>query len=58
MTAEFIKESRKTLGLTQAALAERMGVSVDSVRAYEQSRRPVSKIVTVLIEKFLKENKS
>jgi len=55
MTAEFIKESRKTLGLSQAGLAERLGLSVDTIRSYEQGTRPVSKIATKFVEKILQE---
>ena len=58
MTAEFIKQSRKTLGLSQAGLAERIGMSVDTIRAWEQGKRPVSKIATVLIAAIVKEKKN
>ena len=40
-----MKAARKTLGLTQEGLAERIGLSVDSIRSYEQNKRPISNIV-------------
>lgn len=55
MTATDIKTARKTLGLTQAGLAERTGLSVDSIRSYEQGQRSVSKIAGICIEMLLKE---
>ncbi len=55
MTATDIKTARKTLGLTQAGLAERIGMSVDTIRAYEQGARPVSKIAATFITAIVKQ---
>ena len=53
MTPSHIKQARKTLGLTQSALAERIGLSVDTIRAYEQGAREVSKIAAICIDQQL-----
>ena len=55
MTATDIKTARTTLGLTQAGLAERIGMSVDTIRAYEQGVRPVSKIASTFITAIVKQ---
>ena len=49
MTAEDLKAARAKLGLTQAGLATRTGLSVDTIRAYEQGARPVSKVAATFI---------
>jgi DNA-binding transcriptional regulator YiaG len=51
MTPDEIKALRMRLGLTTMALAIRLGVSVDSIRAYEQGKRePSDKILARLLE--------
>jgi transcriptional regulator with XRE-family HTH domain len=55
MTAEEIKTARATLGLTQAGLAERTGLSIDTIRAYEQGARPVSNIAATFINAIVKQ---
>lgn len=39
----MIKRTRKALGITQAQLAEKLGVSLQSVKAYEQGRRDINR---------------
>lgn len=50
MTPDEIKEARDALGLTQAELAARMGVTVDAVRAWEADRRPLQGAALVLLK--------
>ena len=55
MTAEELKAARETLGLTQEGLAIRTGLSVDTIRAYEQGARPVSNIAATFISAIVKQ---
>lgn len=55
MTAEEVKTARKTLGLTQAGLAARTGLSIDTIRAYEQGKRPVLNIAASYINEIVKQ---
>ncbi|MBP7606051.1 MAG: helix-turn-helix domain-containing protein [Giesbergeria sp.] len=38
-TAKFARRVRKRLGLSQAELSERIGVSLDTIRNWEQGKR-------------------
>ena len=58
MTAEEFKTARATLGLTQAGLAERTGLSIDTIRAYEQDKRPVSNIAATFISSIVEQEGS
>lgn len=55
MTAEELKAARATLGFTQAELATHTGLSVDTIRAYEQGARPVSNIAATFINAIVKQ---
>jgi putative transcriptional regulator len=52
MTKEELKAARQRLGLTQAGLAEKLGVSRRTVEAWESGRRnipaPIEKLVNIL----------
>jgi transcriptional regulator with XRE-family HTH domain len=50
MTPEQFRTIRKELGLTQAQLAERLGLNVLSVKRYESGDRTISKTVELLLE--------
>lgn len=51
MTADEIRALRDRLGMTQTALAYHLGVTVDTVRKYEQGQRsPSSRIAAILSE--------
>ncbi len=41
MTPTQFKKTRENLGLSQAALAERLGVTVHAVRKWEQGQRAI-----------------
>ena len=58
MTAEEFKTARAKLGLTQAELATRTGLSIDTIRAYEQGKRPVSNIAATFISAIVKQEAS
>jgi len=49
-----IKEKRKKLDLTQAALAPLLGISLKAIQSYEQGLRNPSKSVLMLLDKLLK----
>ena len=49
MTAEQFKAERQSLGLSQAAMAKRLGVSLQAVYYYETGRRKVPQPVALLI---------
>lgn len=44
-----LKEHRKLLGITQEELAERSGVSLRMIRAYEQGQQPLSRAETATV---------
>ena len=51
MTADEIKAIRNLLGMSQSAFAMRVGVSVDTMRAYEQGvRNPSNRVILRLRE--------
>ena len=52
MTIDDLKAARKYLALSQSGLAQAMGVSIQSVQAWEQGARPVPEYAARLI-KFL-----
>lgn len=45
MTADEIRELRERLDLSQMAFAIRLGVSVDTIRGYEQGKRTPSVMI-------------
>lgn len=53
MTPEQIKLARKSLGLTQAEMADKIGVCVDAVKQWESGRRkprgPAIKMIEMLM---------
>ncbi|MGL4754170.1 MAG: helix-turn-helix domain-containing protein [Aeromonadaceae bacterium] len=53
MTPEKIKQARQSMGLTQAEMAEKMGVCVDAVKQWESGRRkprgPAIKMIEMLM---------
>jgi DNA-binding transcriptional regulator YiaG len=51
---QHIKQSRQTLNLTQVQLAPLLGVSVKSIKNYEQGIREPSKSVLILLEQLVK----
>jgi transcriptional regulator with XRE-family HTH domain len=54
MTSEEFKATRDRLNLTQAGLADKIGLSERSIRYYEQGGRPVPATVSILLETFLR----
>ena len=54
MTSEEFKATRDRLNLTQAGLANKIGLSERSIRYYEQGGRPVPATVSILLETFLR----
>ena len=52
----MIKQDRQTLNLTQVQLAPLLGVSVKSIKNYEQGIRKPSKAVLMLLDRLMKEN--
>lgn len=49
MTGEELRRIRKRLGLTQVALAERLGVAPNSVARWERNEVPIREVVARLI---------
>jgi DNA-binding XRE family transcriptional regulator len=54
MTNDEFKATRDRLNLTQAGLADKIGLSERSIRYYEQGGRPVPATVSILLETFLR----
>ena len=50
MTAELFKAERQRLGLSQGAMAKRIGVSLHAVYYYESGKRKVPEPVALLLE--------
>lgn len=53
ITAEQIRELRRSLGLSQEAFAQHLGVSVSSVRDWEQKRRKPRGLYAKVLEEQL-----
>lgn len=49
-----IKDKRKKLNLTQAALAPLLGVELKTIQSYEQGARNPSKAVLMLLDGLVK----
>ena len=49
MTAEEFKQERQRLKISQAAMAKRLGVSLQAVYYYETGRRKVPQPVALLL---------
>ena len=49
-TSEFIRNKRESLGITQAELAEKVGVFESEVRMWERGMLPDSKYLLKLAE--------
>lgn len=49
MTQTEIKTIRKSLGLTQKELADKLGCSIRSIQNWEQGERPISGIAAAAI---------
>ena len=50
MTKEELKEIRTRLGLTQAEMAEKMGLSLRGYQDKEYGKRPVTKQDEIILE--------
>lgn len=49
MTSNQLRALRSKLGLTQAGLAERLGVTRDAVASWETGRSPISRVVALAV---------
>lgn len=49
-TAKFARRVRKRLGLSQAELSERIGVSLDTIRNWEQGKRSPTGAAKALLQ--------
>lgn len=54
MTGEELRRIRKRLGLTQVALAERLGVAPNSVARWERDEVPIREVVARLVRLLAK----
>ena len=53
MYANIYKTSRKKTALTQEVVAEKIGISVESVRSYETNQRiPPNEVVSLMVELY------
>ena len=50
MVAKFARRVRKRLGLSQAELSERIGVSLDTIRNWEQGKRSPTGAAKALLQ--------
>jgi len=54
MTGQELKDHRKRLGVTQAQLAERLGVTANALARWERGERriaePVARLVRLLVQ--------
>lgn len=51
-TKTAVKELRERYGETQLRFAERFGASVETIRAWEQGKRPVSGMASVILDQL------
>jgi DNA-binding transcriptional regulator YiaG len=58
ITAERIRELRRSLGMSQEAFAHHLGVSVSSVRDWEQKRRRPRGLYARAIEQQLAQSQA
>ena len=56
MTAQELVLIRKQLGLSQEALAESLGYSLNSVARWETNRRPIRALVALRMTQLLTEH--
>jgi len=56
--SDFVRDARKTLGLTQTALANKLGVTRMTVSRYERDDYELPTTVRLAIERLLDEGKS
>jgi len=54
MTREEFKHARQVLGLSQSKMAVQLGVAFQTVRAWEQGRNPISRVVEMAVFHLLK----
>jgi putative transcriptional regulator len=57
MTGEELRQIREDAGLTQAALAYQLGVSLTTVSRWENGRAKLSPLAQYAISMWLKNNK-
>jgi DNA-binding XRE family transcriptional regulator len=57
MTAHQMTEARKRLGLTQAQLAEALGVTRRAVVYWEAGRRSIARPVEMAVESLLQQHR-
>jgi len=57
MDAQQFKQRREFLGYSQAAFAERLGLSERTIRYYESGEVPINKTVTLLLDAIELEEK-
>lgn len=56
MTPDEIRDTRRALGVTQSQFAALLGVSMQSVAAWEQGTRPISRLVENAVQNVVKSN--
>jgi DNA-binding transcriptional regulator YiaG len=57
MSPKQLRQARKGLGLTQQALADRLGVHVQTVKKWEADDRRIPEPVAILLRVWLKDGK-
>jgi len=55
--ATTVRKTRARLGLTQAALAEELGVNVQTIQRWEQGRNEPSRLAQLALEQLVKQMK-
>ena len=55
MNSEDLKTRRNDLDLTQRALADLLGISIDTLKSWELGRNPIPKIASIAINAVLKD---
>ena len=57
MTKEELRQARERLGLTQAQLAQQLGVTLNAVQKWEMGERPIRKVVALAVQLLLERSK-
>lgn len=57
MSRDLLRDLRRRKGWTQQIAAQKLGVSIDSIRSWEGGRRPIRPMVFLVIQQLLHQTK-
>ena len=57
MTPESFQKARQVLGFTQTKMASELGVSMQTIQAWEQGRNPIARPIEMAVMRLLNQYK-